>query len=460
MNSIQFRLIVRLVGGVLVLTVLGGLAVYLVFRGSMVRQFDEGLRAEAQVIALRFVHDHDGRYEFNPPAEPDRLFLHDGHPDFYCIRSMDGAVIVKSPSLGKSACPGLELPAAYENYRHVEVAGHHHHERHLRAIFLTFVPPSEHGVSPDRFQIILAAEREEIDELLSRLLKVLGFVAAFAGLATAGLVIWTVRRDLSPLRALAGQAREIGAGQLDRRFALTSAPMELQPIQNALNGLLERMADALKRERRFTADVAHELRTPVAELRSLCEVAIAAGDPQTAAEALRDARAIGVQMEDLIKVLLALRRSEERKALVAVDIVAVAQEAWQSIEPVAKTRGVAMTWRAPQSAQALCDTTLLAGVLRNLFDNAANYTLPGGTIECRITQDKISIRNRPHDLVPEDIDHLTEPFWRKDASRSGGAHAGLGLALADAYCRAFGGELAVRLTDDWLTFEVRFAGQA
>lgn len=455
MNSIQARLTMRLVLGVLAVSIAGSLAVFLVFRGSMLSQFNQALRSEAQSIAVLFEQDHDGSYEFNGPKDSSRLFRHGHHPDLFCIRRLDGTVFVKSPSLGKAPCPGIERPTGYESYDQVEVQSHLHHGKHLRAIFLTFTPTRERGVSHDRFQIVLAAEHDEIDELLERLLRALGFVAAVAGTLTALLVVWTVRRDLAPLRSLALEAGQIGAGNLDKRFVLDKVPRELDPIHRALNGLLGRIEDALKRERRFTADVAHELRTPVAELRSLCEVAIA--DPKAAAEALADARDIGMHMESLINALLELRRAQAARPLSHVDVAAVARTAWLSAEPVALSRGITMAWQSPSSLEVLCDQTMLAAVLRNLFDNAANYTAQGGAIEVAISAKAISVRNRPHGLAPDDIAHLTEPFWRKDASRSGGSHAGLGLALADAYCRAFGGELAVRLDDGWLVFEVRFA---
>jgi len=460
MNSIQVRLTVRLVLGVLAVSILGSLAVYFVFRGSMLRQFDDTLRTEAQSIALRFVRDDDGHYEFQPPGDAATLFRRGDDPDFFCIRQMDGRVVVKSASLANVVCPGLDLPATYEGHREAEVNGLRHHGKNLRAIFLTFVPPAERGISPDRFQIILAAEHEEIDHLLSRLLRALGLVAVIAGAATALLVAWTVRRDLAPLRALAGQASEIGAGQLDKRFVLAGAPQELQPICGALNGLLERMAETLKRERRFTADAAHELRTPVAELRSLCEVALAAGEPKVAAEALTDASDIAVQMESLIDALLALRRGEQKAALVAVDIAALARQVYRDAGSAAKARGLFLSWDGPEQAEALCDKTLLTGVLRNLFDNAVRYTEPGGSITCHVSPEGVVIRNRPHELCEDDIVHLTEPFWRKDKARSCGAHAGLGLALCEAYCCAFGGELGIRLAAGWLEFEVRFADQS
>ncbi len=454
MKSIQSRLTAWVVAGVLAISLLGSLSVYLVFRHAIVRQFDEGLTAEAHSIASLFRRDDDGHYEFRPPATIQTMFRHGDIYDLYCIRRMNGTVGVASASLGWKPCPGLERPTSEEGLHHVTLKWHHH-ARSLRGVLLTFVPASETGVATERFQLILAADREEIDHLLARLMWALGIVALVDGVVISLLVAWRVRRDLKPLRVLAHEAGQIGAGDLDKRFALENVPRELEPIHRALNGLLGRIEDAWKRERRFTADVAHELRTPVAELRSLCEVA--AGNSHTAVEALKDAQAIATQMENLITALLELRRAQTARPLSLVDAAAVVRQAWQSAEAIAVQRCVSIAWQSPPSVLVRCDQTMLAAVLRNLFDNAANYTTPGGEIECAVSAEKITVRNRPHDLTAEDISHLVEPFWRKDASRSGGVHAGLGLALADAYVRAFQGRFDIRSEEGWLTFDVRFA---
>lgn len=459
MSSIQARLTLRLLVCVLTLSMAGSLAVYLIFRSSMIRQFDEGLRTEAQSIATLFVRDDDGHYEFHPMPNIQTMFRHGHNADVYCIRRMNGAIVLKSLSLGNRPCPGVSQSTGFEGFVKVELQGHRQHGDAWRAVFLTFIPSSEVGTGKERFQIIVAAEREEIVQLLKRLLWALALVAGFGGVATVLLVIWTVRKDLSPLRALAEQAGAINSDTLQQRFALSGAPRELDPIHRALNGLLNRMETALKREQRFNADVAHELRTPVAELRSLSEVALS--EPQSKAmlqEALRDARDIGVQLDNTISALLALRRCEPR-TLTDVDILPLAQEAWQRVEPIATKNSLVIAWQLPGEARASSDKVMLLAVLQNLFENAATYTEPKGEIACAVRQAAgltvIAIRNRPHGLNDDDVTHLFEPFWRKETARTDGAHVGLGLALAEAYCRACNATLTATLHDDgWLELAI------
>lgn len=459
MSSIQARLTARLLICVLTLSMVGSLAVYLIFRSSMIRQFDDGLRTEAHSIATLFVRDDDGHYEFHPMPNIQTMFHHGNDADVYCIRRMNGAVVLKSLTLGSRPCPGTAQPTSFEGFAKVDLQGHHHHSDAWRGVFLTFIPSSEVGTGKERFQIIVAAEREEISHLLKRLLWALALVAGFGGVATALLVIWTVRKDLSPLRTLAEQAGAINSDNLQQRFALSGAPRELDPIHRALNGLLDRMEKALKREQRFNADIAHELRTPVAELRSLSEVALS--EPASKSmllEALRDARDIGVQLDNTISALLALRRCQPR-TLADIDVVPIVREAWQRAEPIAAKNLLTVTWQLPDAAPASSDKVMLAAILQNLIENAATYTAKNGEIACAIQlsagQTIVSIRNRPHGLSREDISHLFEPFWRKEAARTNGAHVGLGLALAEAYCQACGAALKATLLDDgWLELTI------
>lgn len=483
MNAIQTRLTVYLLACVLALSAVGSLAVYVVFRDRMMAQFDDALRAEARSIAGYFSRDHDGHYEFKPPPGMDSMFRHGNDLDVYCIRKLDGTVVVHAPWIKPQDCPGATRPATQEGfarvhgYRSPHDAGHRHRpkdgwwetslkprlESNWRAAWLTFLPASEKPMPVGRFQVAVAAEWEESDELLKQLFWVLVAVSAVAGAATVGLVFWTVRHTLSPLRALADQAGSMDPAHLDKRFSLAEPSRELTPIYGALNQLLDRIADTLRREQRFNSDVAHELRTPVAELRSLTEVAMAsAATPGVLAEALEDAHSIAVQMEAMITALLALRRREPA-ARERLDVVPLLRNAWQPFEAISAGRKLTMSWQMPGEANVLGDQTMLLSVLQNLFQNAANYTAEGGEVACTVAAGKetteITVRNRPHGLSPDDVSHLFEPFWRKEEARSDGAHVGLGLTLAASFCQAMGGALRAK-GGDWLAFTITLPSAA
>src|SRR5262249_9793902 len=127
-------------------------------------------------------------------------------------------------------------------------------------------------------------------------------------LAAAWLVAWNLERGLSPLARLGAQADAIGSESLATRFPVTGVPAELVPIGHRLNDLLARLDSAFERERRFTAAVTHELRTPIAELRSACDVALRW--PEESRASLAEAHEVSIQMGRLVEALLELRRGE------------------------------------------------------------------------------------------------------------------------------------------------------
>ncbi len=180
-------------------------------------------------------------------------------------------------------------------------------------------------------------------------------------------------------------------------------PAELLPICLRLNASLERLQQAFERERRFTADVSHELRTPIAELRALADVALrGGGNAASTAGYFRDARDIAVQMERMVRGLLALARCHEGTVQVVrepTDISQAIREAWQRNLPTANKKTVAVRLEMPLETVVLTDRTMLQSILGNLFSNAAEYASRGSTVVCKAEID--GGRLRIGELDPE-----------------------------------------------------------
>jgi two-component system sensor histidine kinase QseC len=265
-------------------------------------------------------------------------------------------------------------------------------------------------------------------------------------------------------------------------------PPELAPICRCLNDLLARLDEAFARERRFTSDVAHELRTPIAELRSVVEVALRwPDDPRAAPQALREAEQIAGEMQTLVQTLLDLVRASDHAAPVHLepiplrDALARAIRAVEAVDAVDAVDALATQRQAmqvqldvPPDATVLAERTMLASVLGNILSNALEYGGGGGgggggagrePVRCTARHSDghwvLTVQNRAEQLTPEDVRHMRDPFWRKDSARSGrsgraggsggsepASHAGLGLALVDTFCRLMKIGLSVELTDD------------
>jgi two-component system sensor histidine kinase QseC len=285
-------------------------------------------------------------------------------------------------------------------------------------------------------------------------------VGATLAIATVAAVSVMVRRGLRPLATLARHAEKIDASSLQLRFPTENIPSELLPIAQRLNDLLARLEASFARERRFSADVAHELRTPIAELRALAEVALKWPDDvnQTA---LKEALQIALQMESIANGLMALARLEGSLHSVQperVSLGAIVAEAYQPLAAKARAKQLAVEFAVPEATCWFTDRAMLRSILSNLLFNAVEHTAPGTSVTTRIEKngagERLLISNPSNGLAPEDVPHLFERFWQKDAARSSPDHSGLGLALARAYAQALGLKLEAELNHMQIIFSL------
>src|SRR5262249_39378855 len=235
---------------------------------------------------------------------------------------------------------------------------------------------------------------------------------------------------------------------------------ELLPIANRLNDLLARLEASFARERRFSADVAHELRTPIAELRTLAEVGLKwPEDQQSTQNALQDALAIALQMESIATGLMALARCEGKLLSVRKERVAVSALIRDVLAPL-KTRAhqkqLDLALDLSEEACWYTDAAALRSIVTNLAINAIDYSPPQSRVRMRLGNcgciEELAISNRNVHLAPEDIPHLFDRFWQKDPSRSSQVHSGLGLAVAKAYAQSLGMTLRAELNHTEIFF--------
>lgn len=449
MTSIRDQLRRELLAVTLVLAGGGLLALYFAARDAAYDQFDDALRAKALAIStLTTRAGNDVELDFS-----DRFFkgFDDEKPrDFFELWDEADRVVARSESMSDDAqlprrIGSLDRPARW-NLRLPN-------GRPGRAIGFSFRPNTERsdGRRANRdVQLVVASDREELDEILWQLV---GLSAGCAVLLVGG-TFWAIprvlRRGLRPLDEFGEQAKRIDADSLASRFGGKEIPVELHPVAHRLNDLLERLEQSFERERRFSADLAHELRTPLAELRSTAECALkwpATRDAATDRETL----AIAEHMEAIVAHLLVLTRGEQGQLATKtepLDLEALVRSAWQGFASRAEARGIVVRL-AFEPVRATGDAALMRAILLNLFENAVDYTPAGGEISISVGEladgATLRIANTTADLSAEDVPRLFERLWRKDPARSGGRHVGLGLNLAQSYARAMNWRLAASL---------------
>jgi signal transduction histidine kinase len=264
-----------------------------------------------------------------------------------------------------------------------------------------------------------------------------------SAVALAGMTIISVglgwlmaRRALRPLRAMALTARAISERSLHRRLAVQGPQDEIKGLADTFDGLLERLEDAFKAQRRFVANASHELRTPLTLSRSLLEIALA--DPDASAPDLRRTcqrvLASNQHLERLIEALLTLARSQRGLDVrVEVDLAAVAAESVDGLGAQAAVRQCRIeSVLAPARTEG--DGRLIERLIGNLVDNAVRYNVPGGRVTVRTGLEAgrptLRVLNTGPEIAPDQIDALFEPFQRLDTTRVHHEQGGLGVGLS------------------------------
>ncbi|MBI3737050.1 sensor histidine kinase N-terminal domain-containing protein [Candidatus Sumerlaeota bacterium] len=467
MNSIRIRLALALFTGILALFALSGVAFYRYMRREVMGQFDEGLNAKARAMASLVERGPDAGYEFDFSHQIMREFARDDKPEYFEILDHAGGVIKRSQSLaGKDLFNPDKLDEARRKTSLSFWNSALPDGRSGRCVRVKFHPRREESDEPadaisaenesvDRSQtlhLILGRDLAPVERALRGLLTGLIGAGTIFSFGAALIVLLAVKRGFRPLTALAAQTGGIDAESLGRRFQTRELPLELRPIARALNALLGRLENSFERERRFTGNVAHELRTPIAELRSMAEVGMKWPDDREATvQSFRDAAEIAAQMENIVSALLDLARVQENRQALSpeeIELGPLIDHLWGVYAGKAREKHLTVKTEIA-GARLRTDRTLLTRMLDNLFSNAIEYTPAGGEIEFRLAGDKehleFSLANTTAALDATDMEHIFEPFWRKDAARSDRSRSGIGLALVAACAQRLGFELRAEL---------------
>jgi signal transduction histidine kinase len=293
----------------------------------------------------------------------------------------------------------------------------------------------------------------------------LGSVSAAAVVTLLGVLGAVVVRSLRPLDDFAAQIAGIAETDLATRLPAAGVPVEMALVVDGFNGLLARLETAFNRERTFSSDVAHELRTPLAGLLATIQVALSrTRGTADYRDALARCEEISHAAHRLVETLLALARLEAglvKPNQTTVEIDSLIRTEWDKVAAKSANRGVAVSHDDVAELVASLDQDQMRIVLANLLENAVEYTLPGGSIEisCHATTVGFAIRisNSPCELSRDKVVHVFDRFWRSDPARSNSAHAGLGLSLTKRIVELLGGAIDARIDDDRFVVQITIA---
>ncbi|MEM7547617.1 MAG: HAMP domain-containing sensor histidine kinase [Pseudomonadota bacterium] len=462
MTSIRHKMALWMALAVFVVTAVFCGLTYLMVRHMLIVGFERAALEQLRSVAntVKVWTDGDIYVELNPSlmvgfaAYGDRAFV---------VRDIsERALIEESISLqaAKTTMAGLDGAT-----REAPVFGEGRAPNGADAIVVTQIMPAQWGwdladtdietapgVRETQVEITVAIDRTPLDERLRSLGLLTTLIAIASALAAAITALVTVRNVLRPLDHLANRAAEIREPSYDRPFP-DDGPTELRPIAERLNDLLARLADASLVERRFTADAAHELRTPIAELRTLTDVALRFPTaPEQMGNVIRSSNELSVRLTSLIDALLGIARKDAIAAALQtapVNTLDILRRGLAKHAAQAEQRGLRVDLSVPEDHGIMSDETLLQSVFDNLVGNAISHAPSGATVDISyiITEQgfRLTVSNPAPAMEPGDLASVFEPFWRKDGQQSGQDHAGLGLALCRGFADILGLDLSAEL---------------
>lgn len=292
--------------------------------------------------------------------------------------------------------------------------------------------------------LLLGIETEDVAEPLQDVIEAAAALFALMLFLTLCAALFISHKTLRPLKIMSKDLDKITELQLDFRIS-QARQKEIVPLKNAINHLLERLDTAFQRERQLTADIAHELRTPLSALRSILEIALRQPrSEQEYKETVREAQEIITQTETMMENLLTLARIDSGEISMRIQPVSLhdlVMTAWHGLEHLASKKGLVLENTVPDDLVIMTDKNNLLIIINTVISNAIQYSVNGAAItiatDRREEENQITLKIcNTGELIPEEnLPNIFNRFWRGDAARSEtGVHYGLGLSIAQSLC--------------------------
>ncbi|WP_406209708.1 HAMP domain-containing histidine kinase [Kitasatospora sp. NBC_01560] len=438
-RSVRARTTLAACTSVAVVLLAASAAVVLLLRANLERSVEDGAREQARAVARLAT---DGHLTAALPL--------DHGTDFVQVIDAGGRVVAASQNLiGR---PALAPTGARDGHRsyNLHALGEEHHQRVTTLTADTPTGPVTVHVGAS------LRTADAADDVTTAALAALSAVLVL----TVGALTWRATgRALRPVDAIRAEVAAIGDRDLDRRVPEPRSDDEIARLAHTMNAMLERLEAAGTRQRRFIADASHELRSPLAVLRTQLEVALTHPDPDVRADlvagALQDTERLQALSTDLL-LLARLDTTGHDRADEPVDLT-------ELVRTTVRARGPQphpVVLRTPDEVTVTGNPLWLGRLLTNLLDNAQRHARQSVTVtllgDAEAGQAVLDVANDGPRIDPGDREKIFERFARLDDARSrddGGS--GLGLPIARDIAALHGGTLTARDTAAGTTFRTR-----
>lgn len=461
MKSIRNSTTLFTVASIALILALGLMTIDGVLSAWLEKQFDEALHSKAQaLVTLTKSNGVDVEMDFADEFMPEFSRLE--NPEFFQLYMQSGVLLERSRSYDIRQPAIFVRPAEDVEIKDVGLPN----GRSGRQISIRFIPQIEDKFLRSKYPeenrekalIFLSRERKSLDNLLVRFHILIAGTGLLVVVLITFAVMKSIRSGLVPLEKMAKDISRITAEHVNVPIDTENQPVELTPIATQFNLVLTEIEKAMSRERQFSSDVAHELRTPVSEMLALSEVGMRWLDEKEAPAYFSDIHESSRHLDQLISNLLQLSRCDVGDVEIEISEVqldSLIYRVCSRLKFEAKVKSISFSPIERKLPKLLTDESWLELILFNLLANAIAHSPCGATIEIETISimDKcsINIKNPMQEgLTEKDFDQIFERFWRKESARTSGKHAGIGLALVKSYADCLKLELETFLSEDQL----------
>ncbi len=447
--SMKRRIVVAVVVTELILVVCLLLFASYMIRSNAIRSFDAELHGRAMSVAalVRYSEDSHPELQFDDTLLPRPLI--EGVPDLFYVATQDGRLL-------GSSTPPPSIPTVKDG---ADVWAFSFRDVPFRALQLKNVPvldsEEDAPVIPTTLNVVYAASTRDMNRSLTR---------AFIGILSGGIVlliislyasIRAIEKGLHPLSELAASANSISAADWNLKVSASAVEVaEIAPLTRAMSDMVKTLHAAFQQQRDFTSNAAHELKTPVAILKSTLQSLLQ--EPR-ASEVYRagiaDALSDLARLEALLHSMLRLARADQQaggtevRELSRVDVIGTCEAAMARLAPLAQNRGTTISLSAPaEMLPVRAEPEDLEIIWANLIENAIRYSQPNSEVKVTAAQRdgfvRVVVEDNGTGIPAPELPKMFERFHRGDHSRSreSGGY-GLGLAIAKAFVECYGGSI-------------------
>ena len=405
-------------------------AIYFVLDATTATFENQVLRDHAATIALYLSVSPDGDVDLNLPADIHTMYAHGFDGFAYAVVDRSGKVLFSSRAGNEAILasdPRSATPLYFQNSQR-------------RPLYYGASIPESIGTH--RIWIQVGQDLEDPDVIVDDIVAdFLGRVAWFMlpiMLLLMAIDIAVVRRALRPVVRASEMARTINPARIDLRLPTGDLPSEVSPLVEAVNQALDRLEGGFRAQREFTADAAHELRTPLSVLRTRIDML---SDREVADSLRADVEIMTRTVEQLLAIAEIEHFPIDRTT--TVDLQDICADVTALVAPLAlaQSKDIALIGeQLPVLVKG--DRQTLFQAIRNLAENAIEHTAPDTTVEIAVYSEGIvQVMDKGPGVAESDREMIFHRFWRGERGRQGGA--GLGLSIVTRIAEAHGGSIAV-----------------